>query len=752
METRGNRQNYLALNDGYDSEALPEDQLSSPNPGSLSISRIDQREFDSFLEIAECEILPSESISQSPQLLKSTAIDSSVVSHISQDNSLPSTHDSKAKKRAWFWDYFSQNEIPHEWYEKKKRRVIDTKIQCSVMDQDTGKPCGWFTSDSKRHSSTTNITGHLEKKHSIYPPHTSTPETNKMQTKTTLLSLWGQKEKENLTHQQLLEKNILNWIITNKQAFTEIESPSFQQIFLDIPGIALPFKTRQTLRQRLVDKFDFQRTRLKEELAATCKTIALSLDIWTSKNQLPILAILGHWLTEDFEYQERTLEFIELYGPHSGENLAAAVGAMLLELNLEHKLLTITGDNATNNEQMVLQLFHDLQQKLDTQPLFRGLDSYVRCLAHILNLIVKDILRVLKSGNTKEATTACDSFKEGREWAIGTEEPLAKLRILALWIHRSPQRKQNWKDICKIIKLPDKYIEYDVDTRWNSTFRMLNDAIQARDQVNKFLELQTDFPRFTYEDWQRLIQIHDVLSKFNEFTLFVSERKPQISLTVPIYYELHDLLDEASEQKGRFTNLPNDISLAVKEGMRKYKKYYAFMDASDTYYTALVLDPRVKGDLLLDELEDEATGKDILKSLRENLHQNYSVSIIELSGPAQSPGDYSSEYSNVEIRMLQRLQPRSQPLLSDIDRYFDSPRLEITDTKGPNWLCNWWRVHKDEYPRMAAAARDYLAIPASEVSVERKFNSGRDLLGIRRFSMKSDTMRMLMLMDDVYNN
>jgi hypothetical protein len=99
---------------------------------------------------------------------------------------------------------------------------------------------------------------------------------------------------------------------------------------------------------------------------------------------------------------------------------------------------------------------------------------------------------------------------------------------------------------------------------------MLNNAIHARDQVNKFLKLQTDFPQFTYEDWQRLTQIHNILSKFNEFMLFISERKPQISLTVLIYYKLHGLLDEASEQKGRFINLPIDITLAVKEGMKKY--------------------------------------------------------------------------------------------------------------------------------------------------------------------------------------
>jgi hypothetical protein len=49
---------------------------------------------------------------------------------------------------------------------------------------------------------------------------------------------------------------------------------------------------------------------------------------------------------------------------------------------------------------------------------------------------------------------------------------------------------------------------------------------------------------------------------------------------------------------------------------------------------------------------------------------------------------------------------------------------------------------------MAAAARDFLAIPASEVAVERLFNVARDLIGVRRYSMKADTMRMLMLMND----
>jgi len=43
----------------------------------------------------------------------------------------------------------------------------------------------------------------------------------------------------------------------------------------------------------------------------------------------------------------------------------------------------------------------------------------------------------------------------------------------------------------------------------------------------------------------------------------------------------------------------------------------------------------------------------------------------------------------------------------------------------------WWRINKGEYPQMAAAATDYLMVPASEVPVERLFNAGRDILGIR---------------------
>jgi hypothetical protein len=123
------------------------------------------------------------------------------------------------------------------------------------------------------------------------------------------------------------------------------------------------------------------------------------------------------------------------------------------------------------------------------------------------------------------------------------------------------------------------------------------------------------------------------------------------------------------------------------------------------------------------------------------LHQQYpaipSTDSTSLEKPRQT----------LEARLLSKIQP-STSLTSDIDRYFNDPLAQIPEAnaKNPNWLFDWWNAHKDEYPRMAAAARDYLAIPASEVLVERLFSARRDIISLRRFSLHANTLQQLSLL------
>jgi len=83
--------------------------------------------------------------------------------------------------------------------------------------------------------------------------------------------------------------------------------------------------------------------------------------MWAAPNRKPIFAIIGHWITPDFEERE-VLEFIEVRGSHTGEALALVVERLLVEFNLQGKLFTSTGDNAGNNGTFCNALFQSLLQ------------------------------------------------------------------------------------------------------------------------------------------------------------------------------------------------------------------------------------------------------------------------------------------------------------------------------------------------------------------------------------------------------
>ncbi|KAH7310175.1 hypothetical protein BKA65DRAFT_414127, partial [Rhexocercosporidium sp. MPI-PUGE-AT-0058] len=64
----------------------------------------------------------------------------------------------------------------------------------------------------------------------------------------------------------------------------------------------------------------------------------------------------------------------------------------------------------------------------------------------------------------------------------------------------------------------------------------------------------------------------------------------------------------------------------------------------------------------------------------------------------------------------------------------------------------WWKEGAFQWPRLAAAPRDLLPFSASEVDVERLFSGCRDEYGIRRYSLKSETVRVLTLLRGAYES
>ena len=97
----------------------------------------------------------------------------------------------------------------------------------------------------------------------------------------------------------------------------------------------------------------------------SASSIALSLDGWTSQNSLSMLAINAYWLSSDFQQHRACIEFIEINGAHSGENLANIIAIALDWFYISAKVITITADNALNNDTLHKFLYQKLSKRYD---------------------------------------------------------------------------------------------------------------------------------------------------------------------------------------------------------------------------------------------------------------------------------------------------------------------------------------------------------------------------------------------------
>ena len=94
--------------------------------------------------------------------------------------------------------------------------------------------------------------------------------------------------------------------------------------------------------------------------------------------------------------------FFYVPSPYTKDVLAKVLVNCFLEWNIDKKLSTITVDNCGNNDVMIRLLLN----KLDTSSLMLGESMLqMRCVAHILNLIIQDGLSLIGDGIER----ICDS-------------------------------------------------------------------------------------------------------------------------------------------------------------------------------------------------------------------------------------------------------------------------------------------------------------------------------------------------------
>lgn len=122
---------------------------------------------------------------------------------------------------------------------------------------------------------------------------------------------------------------------------------------------------------------------------------------------------IGSWITSDWELVERILDFHPIEDKeHEGEYAAIGLAKRLADLEVLEKiglpfiyatmsglssliyLIAATLDNAAPNDVLIRALSRLLREKFDVQ--FVPENSQIRCLAHVVNLVVQKMLAALE--------------------------------------------------------------------------------------------------------------------------------------------------------------------------------------------------------------------------------------------------------------------------------------------------------------------------------------------------------------------
>lgn len=642
-------------------------------------------------------------------------------------------------KRAGVWDHYNNERIDQTYIKGKstsKREVPDKR--------NIGKTRGRSFSRmaSKLHGSTTTLSAHLGSRHEIRNPlNPAAPPS-------------GDSYMAPVTRVPEFNEALLDWIVDTNQPFTATEQERFRAM-MEAAGTICVIPKADDITRQIHQRIDLIRSDLKELLARTCNTIALSLDSWTSNNDICIFAINGRWLGPNFKPYRACLDFIEINGTHTGLNLSEIVYNIGKLNGILPKIFTVTRGNTGNDdtlchhlEQRLLSLYDHADSEFPDHDhgktmRFYGNQSQIRCFSHVLNLICKAVLESLGSSSHEKATNLLNRAAT-HGWSTITVPAavgdIQILRIVVLWIYRSPQRIREWDKRDGVTGR----IPYDVETGRTYTLKMVTMALKHRVPLMATIKEHPELAhlKFGPARWNRLAQIVVLLTLFEEFALHVSKAEPTVQFLPALYGKLEQTLRAVISKEGSYTAFDASLVKAALAGLSEFQLYCDDVQRNDIYLIACILDPRVKT-LWIEK--NITNARSIINRIKDTLKQAYPAEVVLPERPIQDAG----QRRNLELDFLEEYAANGYS--DEIDMYFDSPRvayqLNVKESLA-TWILNYWATHKDDYPRMAAIARDYIAIPGAEVDVERLFGVGKDTLGIKRWSMPEESFKALIIAKD----
>ncbi|XP_020229505.1 zinc finger BED domain-containing protein RICESLEEPER 2 [Cajanus cajan] len=500
--------------------------------------------------------------------------------------------------------------------------------------------------------------------------------------------------------QQALRIAIVKMFVAMELPFRCIEHEAFRE-FLSIVAPSLNVISRTTLARDIYKLRVSERENLKEFISQNCQRVCLTTDTWTSSQNLSYMCLTAHFIDNNWKLQKKVLNFCQVTS-HTGKTMAKKVEHCLSKWGL-NRVLTLTVDNASSNDVGIQYLKKRLISW--NSLVMKGDYIHMRCCAHILNLIVKE------------------GFKDNID-------AILRIRGAVNYVRSSPSRLAKFKTCVEKQNIEYKgLVCLDVETRWNSTYLMLEAALKLHKafeelemQDKKYIEeLEKVKGVSSYADWEFVRAILPFLKLFYDATLRMSG---SIYVTSNIYmFEVFGIGKKISQMCNS-----RDINVCIMaENMKKkYDKYWGNADRLNMFLLiALVLHPGYKLQFMHWLISQNFDGE-VASSLKEKVESSLKLLFQEYNG-----GRDEIEVNSQEARFNEggsddpygynHFFQRTSSNKSELSKYLEEALEEsYVDLD----ILNWWKLNSGRFPILSKMGRDLLVIPVSTVAFESAFSTG----------------------------
>ncbi|XP_023918455.2 zinc finger BED domain-containing protein RICESLEEPER 2-like [Quercus suber] len=525
-------------------------------------------------------------------------------------------------------------------------------------------------------------------------------------------------------------KALAEMIIIDELPFSFVEGYGFQrysttlQTKLQIRDIL----SHQTVARDVIGIYGVEREKLRGALKG--RRVCLTMDTWTSIQNLNYMSLTGHFIDDDWNLHKRILNFCQVED-HRGEIIGRKTEMCLHEWGVDG-IFTLTVDNASSNGTTIK--FLQTMTKDWKRTVLEHEFLHMRCCAHILNLIVGDDLKEI-------------------------DVSIARVREAMRYVKSSPNRNQTFRSIMEKLGIESKcLLSLDVPTRWNSTYLMLDIA----ENFEKVF-LRMDFKDDSYSSYFLNKEKSGGLGSpcgvdFQNCRTFVGFLKLFYNVTKnfsgSLYVTSNTFFDDMfviQENIAHLIKSQNHLLKNMTTKMEaKFEKYWGKGDKiNKLLYVVVVLDPRKKmrflkfsfSEIYGNEVADEMV--DLVGEFMGRLYDDYSrVDSPNVVLPSENKrthmeGDTigcSDPYAMVNSRYERFLEAKkSIGYSNEIEKYLAENCESRRDVKFK--ILGWWKANSDRYPVLSKMARDVLAVPVSTVASESAFRTGGHILDPFRSSL-----------------